>query len=113
DCLDISLATRGLAATTSMSELAKKKEGGIKLAAWQENVLTSSKQAHRPDLVRLLQRPQVDEESDLGLELRNEVGADWKLAFRADWLNDNMLKLGHHSTIFGFTSDLPPVYMPV
>src|SRR5262245_22709450 len=67
--LDISLATRGLSATASMSELAKKKEGGIKLAAWQENLLTSSKQAHRPDLIRLLQRPQVDEESELGLEL--------------------------------------------
>src|SRR5262249_27568588 len=91
--LTVDISTRGLIETASVRELAKKKEGGIKMAAWQEELLASSKAAKRPDRVHLYHREDVEVGSELDTELRTEVGAEWKLAFRAAWVGDNLLKL--------------------
>src|SRR5262249_44335701 len=39
--------------------------------------------------------------------------AEWQVIFRVDFARDSFVKVGNHSTVFGFTSDLPPVETPV
>jgi uncharacterized protein (TIGR03382 family) len=102
DRIRVNSATLNLADSPALKDLAKRVEGMKKNnerpAAWAEEMLKATKRATPPALVRLvLSEP------------------DARLFLQADWMpsGDGLLNLADHSTVFGFTTDLPPVPEPV
>ncbi len=49
----------------------------------------------------------VDNKNFRPTNLNGEVGK--QLVFRADWIDKETIKVGQHSPVFGFTTDLPPL----
>jgi hypothetical protein len=96
-------ATLNLANSKAIKDLENRvdalKKNNTKPAAWASEMLKSAKAANEPSLVRLmLSEP------------------DARLYLQADWFAkgaESLLKLADHSTVFGFTTDLPPVPEPV
>ncbi len=86
----------------------EEKTRGVAFAAWGKNMVQSAQVAKEPAFVQIVYRglddnlvPAVNTDDDLT-----------QIVFRADFPKDQV-KLGFHSTVFGFTSDLPPVEMPL
>jgi hypothetical protein len=112
DSLTLGSATLNLKNSLAYEELAKQK---AKLASWGMNIIQAADAAKEPTYVQILysgyedrvvpvvgegQRPVDGEDADL---------LEANVVFRADWRGNNIMKLGHHSVIFGFTTDLPPI----
>jgi len=85
-------------------ELENRKVKGIALAAFEDKVLQAqgADHAREPEFVQLLYYP---------AKLRS--GQPLTTEFRADWRGKEILDLGRHSVVFGFTSDLPPKDEPI
>jgi hypothetical protein len=95
-------ATLNLVNTNAMKELQKRalalEKNNEKPAAWVGQMLRSAKAATEPTAVRLgLSEP----------DARLYLQAEWKTQGGAGLLN-----LADHSSVFGFTTDLPPVPEP-
>ncbi len=92
---------------------------GVITAAWAKNELTASESAHEPNFVQVMYfngterlGPDVLPPDVIG----NVPAANPDLArgiFRVDWRGANFVKLGQHSAVYGFTTDLPPVDEPI
>lgn len=104
----ISKSNLNLAKGPTITALEKKKTDGIALANWQDNQLQAVEGGRAPDYVQLiLDNPRETEQPTLdGRYLGN-------VTFRADFVKGNALKVGQHSVLFGFTSDLPPRDEPI
>jgi len=88
----------GLANLASIKELNRRKGSGETLAAWEEKNLESAKVGGQtPDIVDL-----ISTDGDSGS----------KSVLRAEWMT-NRLKLGQHSVLIAFTTDMPPADVPV
>ena len=88
----------GLGSLATTKELSQKKANKTALASWEESALSSATQGGQtPDSVQLV--TVSDKGKDGGV-------------FRAEWTN-SQLKLGQHSVVFGYTSDMPPVNEPI
>jgi hypothetical protein len=133
--LGIDRATVGLKETGVVQQLAKKQQDrNIKLAAYEQNLLKASAAANRPDYVEIVPLrndfalspalPGYDptllayDTAPLGRDtsLLTGVYAGGRrpvARFRAEWQDKNVVRLGEHSTIYGFTTNLPPVDEPV
>jgi hypothetical protein len=98
----VNSATLHLADSPASKELEKRaqamKINKTRPAAWAEEMLKSARTAMPPALVRLVTSE-----------------ADARLFLQADWTptGPGLLNLADHSTVFGFTTDLPPVPEPV
>jgi len=104
----ISKSNLNLSKGPSISALEKKKAGGIALANWQGNLLQAVEGGRAPDFVQLiLDNPRETEMPTLDGRFLGNV------TFRADFKKGNALKVGQHSVLFGFTSDLPPRDEPI
>src|SRR5207249_4823677 len=102
DTLSVGPATTNLKGSFAYNELTKQ----VKLASWGKNLIQDAVEAKEPAYVQLLYAgygeqivPVADEEGDYAMQA----------VFRADWRGKDIMQLGHHSVIFGFTTDLPPV----
>jgi len=95
-------STLNLANSAAAKELEKRvralRNNKERPAAWAEEMLKATKTANEPSLVRLV---------------LSEPNA--QLFLQADWSTKShgLLNLADHSTVFGFTTDLPPVPEPV
>jgi len=100
--------TLNLKDSFSYKQLEKRKgEKGVVLAAWEQNVLEDAVAAKEPEYVQLLYADPDSVTSSTAGELGTSV-------FRADFrLEKQIMKLGQHSVVFGFTSDLPPTEEPI
>jgi hypothetical protein len=127
-------ATQNLKGLAAIAELQKKQAAKIQLASWAGNLLQASRSAIRPDEVRLgivpadywtrvLQaeaalgeEPEARPATLPGVEAAAPAGRQ-EVVFQANWFRtartDHLLKMGQHSVIFGFTTDLPPIYEPI
>jgi hypothetical protein len=99
--VNVNGATLNLANSEAIKGIQKRVDalGNNKPAAWVSEMLKAAKAATEPSAVRLVMADQ-----------------DARLYLQADWLakaSDGLLNLADHSTVFGFTSDLPPVPEPV
>jgi hypothetical protein len=85
-------------------ELENRKTKGIALAAFEDKVLQAqgAENAKEPQFVQLLYDAAKRRDGQL---LSTE--------FRADWRGKEILDLGRHSVVFGFTSDLRPKDEPI
>jgi hypothetical protein len=98
----VNSATLNLADSPAARELEKRtqnlKKNNARPAAWVEGMLKAARTATPPALVRLVQSE-----------------PDARLFLQADWTptGKGFLNLADHSTVFGFTTDLPPVPEPV
>jgi hypothetical protein len=124
--LGLDSATRNLKGLVAVADLEKQVAKGVAVAAWGRQLLQASKAAREPSYVqismvapgfwqRALNR---DDEGEEGGEAEGAAKADGpEVVFRADWLKagakDNLLRMGQHSVVFGFTSDLPPMNQPI
>lgn len=101
-------ANTGLANSFAIKKLRDEKSK-IQLANWSEGMLESSTRSIEPDMVQITS---MDIRKHFG-ESEDEMLANFErdkkyLVFRIDWLKDNVIKLGMHSSLFGFTTDCPP-----
>jgi hypothetical protein len=105
-----------LSSSKATKDLAALKEKGVKLVSWQENMLTATKGGMEPAFVELV----AGQQQSYGPMVMDGYG--WMQApllgvgknpargyLKADWRAGQVLKLGEHSVVFGFTSNLPPV----
>jgi hypothetical protein len=122
DVLSLQSPLIGLKETGLIQQLAKKQQDkNIKLAAYEQNLLKASTTAHPPDVVEIvpvgpelpfspalpgfdptrlpLDAPPLDVTGSGGRPVAR---------FRARWLGKNTLQVGEHSTLYGFTTNLPP-----
>jgi hypothetical protein len=123
--LGLDLATRNLKGLVAVSDLEKKVAAGVPVATWARQLLQAAKTAREPDYVQITLAapgywPKVlsrdnEEADDVEEGLATADGRE--VVFRADWLKtatrDNLLRMGQHSVVFGFTSDLPPINQPI
>jgi hypothetical protein len=86
-----------------------------KPVAWQTNFIKAAKGGLKPDYVRLVSE-QEQQQGKLSVDAnKNTVEHHAKPGeattgfFQAEWRGDNAVKLGTHSVIYGYTSNLPPV----
>lgn len=90
----------------AFQQLKKKEE--VALVSWENNLLQAADTAKEPQFAQIVTGTNLEK----GLPALE--GEDMGTAvFRVDFRNQSLLKLGHHSTLFGFTSDLPPTDEPV
>jgi hypothetical protein len=94
-------ATLNLKETAAYAELSKKKAAG-KAVAYEDNMIQDAAAAKDPEYVQLLYSG-YDEKSALAAASTKPLSY-----FRADWRGEGIMKLGFHSVVFGFTTDLPP-----
>ncbi|HEV3117939.1 MAG TPA: hypothetical protein VGY58_12865 [Gemmataceae bacterium] len=109
DTFSVDRATIGLASSWAAKEL---KSNGVKYASWAKNELQALEHAMTPDYVLITV---AGYDFNRGLAQGAEVVPPllWgeersQFVFQAYWDKD-LVNLGQHSTIFGFTSNLPPV----
>jgi hypothetical protein len=78
------------------------------------NMLASARAARTPDYVQLMYfgSPDQPDLANPAVPTTPEDELAWAV-FRADWRNENIIKYGQHSVIFGFTTDLPPENQPI
>jgi len=100
DSFGLGLGTLNLKMSAAFDELAKKKTAKVALAAYEQNILQAAEHAREPEYVQLLYSGFGDAPA-----LNNEEPV---AAFRADWRGKEIMDLGFHSVVFGFTSDVPP-----
>ncbi len=92
----------------AFGQLKKKETQEVGLVSWESHVLQSADTAKEPQFAQIVTGTNLEK----GLPALE--GEDMGTAvFRVDFRNQSLLKLGHHSTLFGFTSDLPPTDEPV
>ena len=112
--LHVDKSTVGLKESVLVKELTENgKDSNVKLASYQEGMLKAAGNASAPDSVQIVL---AGFEDNMGFragmdELTQGASSGPSVvpAFRAVWKDKNALKLGEHSTLFGFTSNLPPV----
>jgi hypothetical protein len=106
--LKVNVSNLNLTKSAAFDQLAKRRKGGkgIAMAAWEKQAMAAAEEGGKePAFVQLLypaSRP------DGAPQVVEEDGVVFPAAFRADWQDENVLKLGYQSTVFGFTTDLPP-----
>ena len=88
--LRVGPSTLNLDKSLGYQNLLKRKEVPV---GSEKNFLEAVKSARRPDAVQLLNLSMADKDAS---------------QIRVLWQGDNMIKLGQHSVLFGFTSDSPP-----
>jgi hypothetical protein len=102
-------STIGLASSWAAKEL---KTNAIKYASWAKNELQAVENALAPDYVLITVAgydwPRRDAQNGA-----RQAALEWgeneaQFVFQTYWDKDN-IKLGQHTTIFGFTCNLPPV----
>jgi hypothetical protein len=98
--------------SAAYKELNELKNKGVKLVAWQDNMLIAGKGAREPAYVQIdpAEAPAYGPMlyADGAAELFR-VGQNPARAYlRVDWRDEQIIKLGEHSVVFGFTSNLPP-----
>jgi hypothetical protein len=107
-----------LSVSKAYRELNELKTKGVALTAWQENMLAAAKGGMEPAYVQL-NGVQVQPYGPFGPSGRfapDAVGGELlpvgqnvaRGYLKVDWRGDQILKLGDHSVVFGFTSNLPP-----
>jgi hypothetical protein len=130
-------ATQNLKGLTAVTDLQKKRIAGIKMASWADNLLQATTHAIRPDEVRItFVRPGFwsrvfSSEIEPGAEGEGgearpaslpagdviTAGGLREVVFQANWFQtaavNNLLKMGQHSVVYGFTSDQPPINEPL
>ncbi len=85
-----------------------KKKEGVALVGWENNILQAADTAKEPQFAQIVTGTNLEK----GLPAME--GEDMGTAvFRVDFRSKSLMQLGHHSTLFGFTSDLPPTDEPV
>lgn len=90
--LGFGAATMNLMDSVSYQALQKKmSKDGAKLVAFEENFLQAAKGAREPEFVEILAKTEKNEAE-----------------FHALWKDTAAIKLGQHSVLIGFTSDLAP-----
>jgi hypothetical protein len=112
--LHVDNSTVGLKESVVVKDLTQNgKDSNIKLASYQEGMLKAAGSASAPDFVQIVLAGFEDNTGfRAGMDELNQgpsFGPSVVPAFRAVWKDKNALKLGEHSTLFGFTSNLPPV----
>jgi hypothetical protein len=97
-------------------ELLDGKTKGVKLSSWQEAMFYAAKGGREPSYVQLLTtQPQgsgqlaaasFNGKVQPGLQ---SIGKNLAQGYvKVDWTGDQIIKLGEHSVVFGFTTNLPP-----
>ncbi|HYV37165.1 MAG TPA: hypothetical protein VE988_15775 [Gemmataceae bacterium] len=98
-------------------DLSDLKTKGVKLAAWQDTMLASTKGGVEPAFVQLLPAPvlpSLQVAPGVGVDANGQpemlpVGQNPARGYvKVDWVGSQVVKLGDHSVVFGFTSNLPP-----
>lgn len=104
----IGMGNLNLKDSFAMQQLQGKKTKGVALVNWENNVLQSADAAKEPVFAQIITGSNLEKGLSAleGEDMGNAV-------FRVDFRVKELLKLGHHSAIFGFTSDLPPTFEPV
>ena len=111
-------ANLNLSVARAYKELTELKTKGVALTAWQENMLIAANGGMEPAFVQLNAvqahpygafvpsgRFALDAVSGELLPVGQNVARGY---LKVDWRGDQILKLGDHSVVFGFTSNLPP-----
>jgi hypothetical protein len=138
-------STVGMKATSPHTQLQKAKTDGIKLAAWEENLLAASSTAREPEFVQIKYFPTAPgaepapardmaadfegrqfvsvRQADNMVAVQDVVGAiegpdaveddPAPALFRVDWPKNQNVPDGFQSVAFGFTTDLPPIDLPI
>lgn len=106
---NFSLATSALNLKKSAAyNVLNTKKGKEKLVNWEENEMVAAEGALEPDFVQVV-FDSLREGREPTLEERH-IGP---ILFRVDFKKNNLVKVGQHSVVFGFTSDLPPTDEPI
>jgi len=130
DSFGLGSAGLNLRASSAYAELLKKKKADAKAVShFEENMLQSAVQAKEPDFVQIIYSGSQFQEGTqpatgiLGgmarpvdpTEIVPHTDTTPAVAiFRADWRGaNNNVKLGFHSVVYGFTTDLPPTDEPI
>jgi MYXO-CTERM domain-containing protein len=117
--MDVGSDTTGLAQSSGHGYLSKNK--AVISAAFVDNELQAAEGGKEPAFVQIMYFPDALA-SDLGFRVPDfPLNVDVPLddrerargMFRVDWRGANFVKLGQHSVVFGFTTDLPPVDEPI
>jgi len=100
--------------SAAYKELADLKAKGVKLVAWQDNMVVAAKGGNEPTYIQLDTTGAPDytpgvSPGDGLIELLPEGQNPARGYLRVDWRGDQIIKLGENSVAFGFTSNLPPV----
>jgi hypothetical protein len=112
-------ATIGMKGTSTHQKLEKDRGDGIKLASWAENYLTAANLPREPEYVQVKYFPTAPglaagQDPVNAIEGRGATDDEPAPAiFRVDWQQGQYLGEGFQSVAFGFTSDLPPIDLPI
>jgi hypothetical protein len=117
----VSDSSTGMTGSGMHQVLKKNKANGVALVGWAENLLSASTAAREPEFVQIKYFPTA---AGVFAAAQNPV-ADLEPAgaaedepapalFRVDWAkNTQYLADGFQSVAFGFTTDLPPIDLPI
>jgi hypothetical protein len=107
DSLGIHTSTYNLKHSYKVEILSQKPEA--KLVGWERNVLQASVNARHPDFMQLDQVRLEDRVvSPKDGTVTDPVVAWFRVLWQKTAERDNLVYLGHHSPVFGFTTDLEP-----
>jgi hypothetical protein len=99
------------------NDLVKLQNDKIELVAWQKNMIKAAAGGMQPDYVQIVPA-EGQPYGKVGVDAFGNVidveslpaGQNPARAYlRVDWGGDQVIKLGEHSVVFGFTSNLPPI----